>query len=268
MSNFQTTWQVCLPLATVTFKKFGWYLPLIGYGRRPWRGLIVANGHDVKATWFAPWQSGSCVLVFWNNMKQCWKKPLQELWRGIQSHRHCQQDLPIPVICFHGVLTFPMSSNPPISARLALEGQLVQDCQQGINSQWSRRSILNINHIIFDDLETVFLTPRGWWIFVAWWNIRTNHETHWFANGLANFQFLKFQCCHHYGQRCARCLLHCSVSRCHLFTDCSVHFSSFFNHFWSIFVSFPVLLNHFWWLIIEWCRLCMYYTLWFAFGWN
>ena len=44
-------------------------------------------------------------------------------------------DLPIPVICFHGELTFPMSSNPPISARLALEGQLVQDCQQGIHSQ-------------------------------------------------------------------------------------------------------------------------------------
>lgn len=98
---------------------------------------------------------GKVGHVYWflkNNMKQCWKKPLQELWRGIQSHRHCQQ-----VICFHGVLTFPMSSNPPISARLALEGQLVQDCQQGINSQWSCRSILNINnHIIFDDLEKVF----------------------------------------------------------------------------------------------------------------
>lgn len=30
-----------------------------------------------------------------------------------------------------------------------------------------------------------------------------------------------------------------------------------FNHFWSIFASFPVLLNNFYWLIIEWCRLCM-----------
>eukprot|EP00434_Breviolum_minutum_P001041 symbB.v1.2.000915.t1/scaffold27.1/size414596/23 len=74
---------------------------------------------------------------------------------------HCQQDSSIPVICFHGVLTFPMSSNPPISARLALEGQLVQETvlAQELRLAEERQAVqlqeLQAFDVPDDDLEAV-----------------------------------------------------------------------------------------------------------------
>ena len=54
------------------------------------------------------------------------------------------------------------------------------------------------------------------------------------------------------------------------FSPSRIHtlYCTFFNHLWSILASFRVLLNNFWWSIIEWCRRCMYYSMWFASGWN